>query len=371
MKVKLTSIFPENVKKTIGKRIATLALTGVLVFSLSGCFGPSIAERNAEKYDFTESQTSFSTYHSHFSDDDLRRVPESMESLSFDYAFYLSDLSELPEICPNLKRLSLDNCPSVDDLSFIYRMPNLEYVSLNDCAYVTPELVEYLESNGIEHNITQADLDVAQKVDEIIAEIITDDMSDEEKIQAITLYVIDNYKYRVSKVMESNQEPLESMFENKGGVCASYAYLTNVLLRKAGITSYEIVSDSHAWNVLELDGKYYYVDATNIKQPLFPSKFLLEKFNIGYFYMQCPTATNGTVMEDYDDTEKVIIPQSLIEDIKRGEDEKTLWEKYGTTMDARIIEAIILLVAISIGFNLASKAIENARYSRRRRRRRY
>ena len=118
MKVKITSIFPENVRKTIGKKIATLALTGVLVLSLAGCFGPSIAERNAEKYDFTEGQTSFSTYYSHFSEDDLERLPETIESLSIDYAFYLSDLSELPEICPNLKRLTLDNCPSIDDISF-------------------------------------------------------------------------------------------------------------------------------------------------------------------------------------------------------------------------------------------------------------
>ena len=53
------------------------------------------------------------------------------------------------------------------------------------------------------------------------------------------------------------------MLDNKGGVCASYAYLTNVLLRKAGIESYEITSDSHAWNVIELDGKYYYLDGIN------------------------------------------------------------------------------------------------------------
>ena len=64
------------------------------------------------------------------------------------------------------------------------------------------------------------------------ADVYFKDMTDEEKIQAITFYVIDNYSYKMSKVFESNAEPLESMLDNKGGVCASYAYLTNVLLRK-------------------------------------------------------------------------------------------------------------------------------------------
>ena len=372
MKIKLTSFFEEHCTKTLSKKICCLALCGVMALSLVGCGGPSISERNQETYDVESGETYFSSYQSHFSDEDLRRLPESIETINLDYALYLSDLSDLPDICPNLKRLTLDNCPSIDDISFIYRLPNLEYLSLNDCAYVTPELVEYLESRGIEHNITQDDLDAAAKVDEIIDEIITDDMTDEEKIQAITFYVIDNYKYRITKSMESNTEPLESMFENKGGVCASYAYLTNVLLRKAGITSYEIVSESHGWNIIELDGKYYYLDATNIKQIPLISKYVLKYFNVGFYYMQDPDANMWSAMDDYDDTDKVIIPQSLIEDIERGESEKNIWEKYGNSMPARIIEIVLIIAAISGGFKLASTAIENAKYrkySRRRRRR--
>lgn len=370
MKVKITNIFPENVRKTIGKRVAVIAISGVLALNLVCCGGPSISERNAETYDFEPGQTYFSSYQSHFSDDDVSRLPESIETISLDYALYLSDLSELPDLCPNLKRLTLDNCPSLDDISFIYRLPNLEYLSLNDCAFVTPELIQYLDEVGIEHNITQSDLDAAMKTDQIIDEIITEDMTDEEKIQAITFYVIDNYKYRVTKVMESNEEPLESMFENKGGVCASYAYLTNVLLRKAGIASYEIVSESHGWNLIELDGKYYYLDATNIKQVPIICKYVLKYFNVGFYYMQDPDANMWSAMEDYHDTDKVIIPQSLIEDIERGESEKNIWEKYGNSMPSRLIEIALMMAAIGGGFKLASTIKENASYRRSRKRRR-
>ena len=39
------------------------------------------------------------------------------------------------------------------------------------------------------------------------------------------------------------------------GVCAGIAYTTNVLLRKAGIESYELISNDHGWNLIDLDGK--------------------------------------------------------------------------------------------------------------------
>ena len=363
MKIKVTSFFSENMKKNLKNRIALIALAGVLTFNLVGCGQGYVEGQNKQSFEYTQEDTSVYAVQTPFSDEDLRNLPSSIESIHLNYALYLSDLDDLPEICPNLRRLTLDNCPSIEDISFIYRLHNLEYLSLNDCAYITPELVEYLDSMGIEHNITQSDLEAAQKVDDIISEIITDDMTDEEKIQAVTYYVIDNYKYRITKVSESNSEPLESMFVNKGGVCASYAYLTNILLRKAGITSYEIVSDSHAWNLLELDGKYYYVDATNIKQPLFPAKFLLKHFNVGLCYMTDPNANTWAVTEDYNDLEKVIIPQSLIEDIERGESEKNLWEKYGNSIPARIIEILVIMVAIGKGFSLASTAVDNIRYS--------
>lgn len=45
-------------------------------------------------------------------------------------------------------------------------------------------------------------------------------------------------------------------------VCAGYAELTSMLLNASGIDTTVVLSDSHAWNVVELNGNYYGVDNT-------------------------------------------------------------------------------------------------------------
>lgn len=292
---------------------------------------------------------------------DLREFGEDITTVYISYGLNIDDLSALAEYCPNIEELHIYYAPSVSDLSFIYSLHNLKYLDIEENGYVTPELVDYLNRNGIDHNITDQDLENAEEIDRIISEIITDDMTDEEKIQAITYYVIDNYRYRITKAGESNEYPLSSMFENDGGVCASYAYLTDILLRKAGIESYMVTSDSllagHAWNLIELDGKYYYLDTTNISQIPFISKFVLDHFNVGFYYMTDPAATSFSAMKDYDDAERISIPPQMIEDIERGESEKNLYEKYGNSVPARVIEIIVAVAGISLGVNLASKGI--------------
>lgn len=352
MKIKITNIFPDNVKK-VGKKVALLAITGALAVSLVGC--GSIRESNMD-YVFEESQTQFVAYESNFCDSNLYDLPQTIESLHLSDSRYITNLSELPTICPNLRSLSLDNCSGIDDISFVYHLPNLEYLALNDCVHVTPELVKYLDESGIKHNITQGDLDAAAKVDEILKEIITEDMTDEQKIQAITFYVIDNCKYRLRTVFESNSDPLESVLATKKGVCASYSYLCNVLLRKAGITSYEIRSNIHIWNLVKLDDKYYYLDPTGVKQ--FPfAKQVLKHFNIGFYYLQDPGVTTLSAMKDYDDMDKVVIPKELIEDIRRGEDQKTILEKYATSPIIRFVESILLFAVLVELIGLGGKAI--------------
>lgn len=207
----------------------------------------------------------------------------------------------------------------------------------------------------------------AEYLDNVLSEIITKDMNEREKIQVITSYVIENYKYKVTKVFESNEEPLSSTIKNKGGVCASSAYLANQLFRKAGIESFEVTSSNHAWNIINLDGKYYYLDATNIKQIPIVSKQLLKHFNVGLYYMVDPSADALSAMDEYD-SGKVVIPESLIEDIRRGEDEKTIFEKYQGSVPITIIEAIGSILIISGAIAGVNKAREEIEYANSRRR---
>ncbi len=288
----------------------------------------NISDETFENIGLASSKTTLvSLDYSSVDDNFVRYLPETLEVLSLNDCHYITNLNELPNRCPNIKTLSLEANASLSDLSFIYRLPNLESLDLYDSAYVTRDLLEYLRYNNISTNLTEQDVINSERVDGIIRDIIKPGMSDKEKIQAVCLYIIDNVKYDVHQTLDSNRYPLSCVLEDGKGVCASYAYFTNVLLNKAGINSFEITDDNHGWNLVEVDDKYYYVDTTNMDDGMFYN-FLLRTLNITKFYMVDTSNTFLTVMSS-PENDVTMIPPSLIEDIKSGRDEKTMWEKYG------------------------------------------
>ena len=70
-----------------------------------------------------------------------------------------------------------------------------------------------------------------------------------------------------------------------------------------------------------------------------------------------------STMGDYRNAEKISIPPAMIEDIERGEDEKTLVEKYGSSCPEIIIKLIIIMMGITLGFKLTANGIEAVRES--------
>ena len=229
-------------------------------------------------------------------------------------------------------------------------MSNLKEVNISDSAYITEDLLNYLRDNNITTNISEQDIINSQKIDRIISDIITPNMSDRDKIQAICLYVLNNVEYDVTLSLESNRTPLKCVLENGKGVCASYAYFTNILLNKAGIKSFEIVNDNHGWDIIKLDDKYYYIDTTNMDDSVFYN-FLLKILNISKYYMIDTNNTFTTPMSKPKD-DKTIIPLSLIEDIQNGWDEKDLFEKYGGQMGNFAVQLVGFLsgAATYLGF---------------------
>lgn len=97
-----------------------------------------------------------------------------------------------------------------------------------------------------------------------------DKVSDEDVARYIYTWIIDNTQYKGS---DSTDQHISSVFDAHESVCAGYSKTMKFLCDKAGIPclyvtggAYDISQDgiyaSHAWNVLELDGKTCYIDAT-------------------------------------------------------------------------------------------------------------
>ena len=115
--------------------------------------------------------------------------------------------------------------------------------------------------------ITQA---MENAYQEVLSQI-PDGADDYTKVMTVYTYVIDNTEY----VISDDDQSIAGAFWKKQAVCAGYAGAVQYLLERLDIPCIYVEGDAanstqgHAWNIVELNGQYYYVDATNGDQPEF------------------------------------------------------------------------------------------------------
>ena len=84
-------------------------------------------------------------------------------------------------------------------------------------------------------------------------------MTEEAKLAKLYAYIIDNVTYDESS---RNSRPFGYWALCKGkGVCGDYAEGLCLLARHAGLVCKVVSSETHAFNAVELDGKWYLFDS--------------------------------------------------------------------------------------------------------------
>lgn len=126
------------------------------------------------------------------------------------------------------------------------------------------------------------------KAGEILAGVSAD-ATDYEKARYIYGAVVQNTVYQIG---EDDQNIAGALYENQA-VCAGYARAVQYLLEQLGVECIFVSGDmqgsteGHAWNVVSLDGNYYYLDATNGDQQDFLPTAQGESQSVLYDYL-CP-----------------------------------------------------------------------------------
>ena len=122
---------------------------------------------------------------------------------------------------------------------------------------------------------------MTKKADQVLSQIISDNMTDKQKLRAIHDYIVKNCDYDVGNALSITYKGKKYVNKNPSGtncstaygaliekkaVCEGYSHLFNLLSRRAGIPSVMVAGSTeaglHAWNLVKIHGKYRYIDTT-------------------------------------------------------------------------------------------------------------
>lgn len=160
-----------------------------------------------------------------------------------------------------------------DELSYIYRClindhPELFWIDgYTYTRHIFNGQIEYLTFGGRYTYTDNKRIEKQKIVDKYVEECLSGmdlDASSYQKVKYVYEYLILNTEY---DLMSSDNQNILSVFENRKSVCQGYAKATQYILQKldipcAIVEGYAVTGEGHAWNLVNIDGSYYYLDTT-------------------------------------------------------------------------------------------------------------
>ena len=168
--------------------------------------------------------------------------------------------------------------------------------------------------------------ETTKKLDEVIRSLNLDGKSDYDKFKAVTNWIVSNVRYDDDNETKYQHDLTGAVLDGLA-VCDGYAgtfyYMANAVglnaLFEDGIGNDNRIR--HAWNLVQIDGTYYYVDPTNayFKEDGEPGRELL----LGQKYLFSLYTPDNTTIED---TYKNISQDDYLKEYSICKGNHDLWE---------------------------------------------
>lgn len=167
----------------------------------------------------------------------------------------------------------------LEELSFGNSLPYTIaiYFQISDYDFLTDHGVKVIsDKKGVIEKVLEIDL----KLEDMVSQLGVNSTSyDIDKLDAVYLSVLNHLSYdpKILKLAEAHQDYyyytprfykeglLYGVFENDHAICGNYAALFSSLSHRVGLKSYYLSNPYHAWNLVCVNGNYYYADATMVE----------------------------------------------------------------------------------------------------------
>lgn len=176
--------------------------------------------------------------------------------------YYNGDITKIvPDLETFLQELSLvDDKKTSDDADFlmggILHLSSRSYVAASKKSSSIELSIKYTESAAQVKKVNS-------KTKAALKSLGVSKMSDVGKVKAIHDYVVNTFQYDQSMTDHSAYGGLVASKHTT--VCQGYALMMYKMLTDAGIEAHYVTGyagEAHAWNIVKLNKKWYYLDAT-------------------------------------------------------------------------------------------------------------
>lgn len=132
--------------------------------------------------------------------------------------------------------------------------------------------LQYSPPAGMSLEEGMAALEAADALaDQVVEQTVTPEMSQREAAEALYAYLTVNVAYDQRYDSDRTAMPYESQtavgaLRDHTAICGGYANALKLLYEKAGIPCYTVTGkyfqENHMWNIAQLDGRWFWFDAT-------------------------------------------------------------------------------------------------------------